>query len=71
MSSRINYSSGAIWEGRVGYSRIVKVGNHIEVSGTVASDEKGNVIGENDAYLQTKYILQKIETALISAGAST
>jgi enamine deaminase RidA (YjgF/YER057c/UK114 family) len=70
MSSRINYSSGAIWEGRVGYSRIVKVGNHIEVSGTVASDEKGNVIGENDAYLQTKYILQKIETALISAGAS-
>jgi len=70
MSSRVNISSGAIWEDVVGYSRAVKVGNVIEVSGTVASDENGNVIGRDDAYQQTKYILQKIETALEKAGAS-
>ena len=70
MSNRINISSGAIWEDQVGYSRAVKVGNHIEVSGTVASDEAGNVIGENNPYEQTKYILQKIEKALNIAGAS-
>lgn len=70
MNSRINYSSGAIWEDKVGYSRAVKTGNHIEVSGTVASDENGKVIGGNDAYEQTKYILQKIEKVLHEAGAS-
>ncbi len=70
MNKRINYSSGAIWENKVGYSRAVKVGNHIEVSGTVASDENGNVTGKNDAYEQTKYIIQKIEKALVQAGAS-
>ena len=70
MSKRTNYSSGAIWEDIVGYSRAVKVGNHIEVSGTVASDEAGNVIGKDDHYGQTKYILQKIEKALVKAGAS-
>ena len=70
MSKRVNYSSGAIWEDIVGYSRAVKVGNHIEVSGTVASDEVGNVVGKDDPYGQTKYILQKIEKALINAGAS-
>ena len=70
MSKRTNYSSGAIWEDIVGYSRAVKVGNHIEVSGTVASDEAGNVIGKDDHCGQTKYILQKIEKALINAGAS-
>jgi len=69
MTNRINYSSGAIWEDKVGYSRAVKVGNHIEVSGTVASDENGNVIG-NNPYEQTKFILQKIEKALATAGAS-
>lgn len=70
MSGRINYSSGAVWEDVVGYSRAVKVGNHIEVSGTVAADENGNVIGRDDAYQQTIAILQKIETALQQAGAS-
>lgn len=70
MSSRVNISSGAVWEDIVGYSRAVKVGNVIEVSGTVASDENGNVIGRDDAYQQTKYILQKIEIALEKAGAS-
>jgi enamine deaminase RidA (YjgF/YER057c/UK114 family) len=70
MSSRVNISSGAVWEDVVGYSRAVKVGNVIEVSGTVASDENGNVIGRDDAYQQTKFILQKIEIALEKAGAS-
>lgn len=67
---RTNYSSGAIWEDKVGYSRAVKVGNHIEVSGTVASDEAGAVVGENNPYEQTKFILQKIEKVLAEAGAS-
>lgn len=70
MSHRTNYSSGAVWEDVVGYSRAVKLGNHIEVSGTVASDENGNVVGRDDAYQQTVFILQKIERALKEAGAS-
>ncbi|RYZ36693.1 MAG: RidA family protein, partial [Chitinophagaceae bacterium] len=57
MTNRTNISSGAIWEDKVGYCRAVRVGNHIEVSGTVASDEAGNVIGDNNAYEQTKAIL--------------
>ena len=69
MSSRINYSSGSKWEDIVGYSRAVKVGNVVEVTGTVASDEEGVVVGEDDAYLQTKYIYQKIEAVLLRAGA--
>lgn len=69
MSHRINYSSGAKWENLVGYSRAVKVGNTIEVTGTVAIDEHNNLIGENDAYLQTKFIIQKIESVLLQAGA--
>jgi enamine deaminase RidA (YjgF/YER057c/UK114 family) len=70
MSSRVNYSSGAKWEEIVGYSRAVKVGNVVEVTGTVAVDEHNNLIGEGDPYLQTKFILQKIEAVLIKAGAS-
>lgn len=70
MNHRTNYSSGAIWEDKVGYSRVVKVGNHIEVSGTVSSDENGAIVGKNNPYEQTAYILQKIEKALLQAGAS-
>ena len=69
MSDRINYSSDSIWEEKVGYSRAVKMGNVIEVSGTVAADEYGNVVGQADAYLQTKFILEKIEAVLKRAGA--
>jgi enamine deaminase RidA (YjgF/YER057c/UK114 family) len=69
-SNRTNYSSGAKWEDIVGYSRAVKVGNLIEVTGTVAVDENNNLIGEGDAYLQTKFILQKIESVLLQAGAT-
>jgi len=70
MSTRTNYSSKSVWEDLVGYSRVVKVGNQLEVSGTVAADENGNVIGRDDAYQQTIAILQKIEIALKDAGAS-
>jgi enamine deaminase RidA (YjgF/YER057c/UK114 family) len=69
MSDRINYNSDSIWEEKVGYSRAVKIGNVIEVSGTVAADAHGNVVGQDDAYLQTKFILEKIEAVLKRAGA--
>ncbi len=65
-----NYSSGAKWENVVGYNRAVKVNNVIEVTGTVAIDDNGNTVGINDAYLQTKYILQKIQKVLKQAGAT-
>ncbi|MBK7158558.1 MAG: RidA family protein [Ignavibacteria bacterium] len=68
MSKRINISSGVMWESKVGYSRAVKIGNIIAVSGTTAIVD-GEVIGENDYYIQTKTILEKIRTALIEAGA--
>jgi enamine deaminase RidA (YjgF/YER057c/UK114 family) len=66
---RKNISSDAKWENIAGYSRAVRVGNVIEVSGTVASDGE-SVIGENDMYLQTKFILKKIESVLNEANAS-
>lgn len=69
MSGRINYSSGSKWEDIVGYSRAVKIGNLIEVTGTVASGDHGEIIGEGDAYLQTKYIYEKIKDVLDRAGA--
>jgi len=69
MSLRTNFSSGSKWEDIVGYSRAVKVGNVVEVTGTVASGDDGNVVGNDDAYAQTKYIYQKIEKVLQQAGA--
>lgn len=67
---RINYSSGAKWEDVVGYSRAVKIGNLIEVTGTVAVDENNNLVGGNNAYEQAKFIIQKIEAVLQKAGGS-
>jgi enamine deaminase RidA (YjgF/YER057c/UK114 family) len=67
---RTNYSSGAKWEDIVGYSRAVKIGNTIEVTGTVAVDDNNNLVGGNDAYEQTRFIIQKIEKVLYKAGAS-
>lgn len=67
MSDRQNISSGAPWENSVGYSRAVRIGNHIEISGTVAVDEKG-VVGPGDYYVQTRFILKKIEGVLAQAG---
>ena len=67
--SRINISSGVKWENIVGYSRAVRIGNIVEVSGTAPIDGD-KVIGIGDAYAQTKFCLQKIEKALMEAGAS-
>ena len=67
---RTNYSSGAKWEAIVGYSRAVRVNNIIEVTGTVAVDENSRPVGGDDAYLQTKYILEKIAGVLQNAGAA-
>lgn len=68
-SERIKYSSGAKWEDIVGYSRAIKVGDRILVSGTTAVKD-GNIIGEGDPYLQTKTIINNIENALIKAGSN-
>ncbi len=67
---RTNYSSGAKWEDIVGYSRAVKIGNLIEVTGTVAVDENNMLVGKDDPYTQTKFIIEKIEKILQRAGAS-
>jgi enamine deaminase RidA (YjgF/YER057c/UK114 family) len=69
MAERINISSDAEWEDIVGYSRAVRIGNVVEVSGTVAVDGD-KILDELDAYGQTKFILGKIEKALAEAGAS-
>ncbi|MFD2514688.1 RidA family protein [Pontibacter locisalis] len=66
---RRNISSGAVWEDIIGYSRAVRVGNTIEVAGTTATNGD-ETVGKGDAYEQTKYALQKIEKALVRAGAS-
>lgn len=63
------FSSGAKWEDIVGYSRAVQVGNQLEISGTVATDDQG-VVGRGDFYVQTQFILQKIEKVLLQAGFS-
>ena len=68
--SRTNYSSGAKWEDIVGYSRAVRVGHIIEVTGTVAVDENNQLVGKEDAYAQTKFIIEKIEGVLKKAGSS-
>jgi enamine deaminase RidA (YjgF/YER057c/UK114 family) len=64
---RKNFSSGAKWEDIVGYSRAVLIGNQLELSGTVATDETG-VVGKGDPYAQTVFILQKVEGVLHKAG---
>jgi enamine deaminase RidA (YjgF/YER057c/UK114 family) len=69
-SNRKNYPSGSKWEELVGYSRAVRVGKVIEVAGTTATDEHGKVFAPGDPYLQTQFILKKIETYLHKAGAS-
>jgi enamine deaminase RidA (YjgF/YER057c/UK114 family) len=65
---RQNITTGAPWEKKVGYSRAVRLGDTIEVSGTVAI-ENGKVVGKGDPYLQTKTILRIIEDVLKEAGA--
>ena len=67
---RQNISARTPWEDVFGYSRAVRVGNVVKVSGTIATDESGTVYGAGDMYAQSVYIIQKIEKALQEAGAS-
>jgi|ERR1700761_591656 len=68
--NRQNISSGVKWEDIVGYSRAVRVGNRIYMTGTTATDEHGNIVGVDDGYRQAVQCIRNIERALKQAGAT-
>ena len=70
MTQRQNIFSGTVWEEVAGFARADRIGNLVFVSGTTATDSDGSVVGEDDPYAQTVFVIQKIERALQEAGAS-
>ncbi|MEP6646683.1 MAG: RidA family protein [Saprospiraceae bacterium] len=70
MTKRKNYSTGAKWESIVGYSRAVRIGNIIEVSGTCAVDNEGNPFAQGDGYHQTVRILEIIKKSIAELGGT-
>ncbi len=70
MNKRLTIPAGTKWEDIVGYSRAIRLGNIIEVAGTAAVDGNGNIVGKDNPYEQTEFILQKIGKALQACGAS-
>ncbi len=69
-SERLSVSSGAVWETKYGYTRAVRVGRHVHVSGTTATESDGTVVGHGDAYKQALHIFAIIAEALQKLGSS-